>query len=287
MPDLIHSQAEDGAPLSWSDAFAALPQETPPGNGWSRIAGKLEARASRRGVARREHRASWLLGLASAAVLAVAAWSPLSSWLQGDGNRQEATLNVADAPGVRGPAAPAYVEPRSTPDIGQQSGVAIVEEPATRAAEPAGARQRRNESNARVAAKHPPAATIAKRRPAGNTQPPTVQTTIAAATTETAAIAPDPLKQLKVQSAQLEALVAMARDERVGNASNELLSSELDAGIAEVDAALSQADITDARKRELWQQRVDLLRQLAGVEATSRWLAAQGTSNETLFVSVD
>ena len=96
----------------------------------------------------------------------------------------------------------------------------------------------------------------------------------------------DPLQKLKTQSAQLEALVALARDERVANASSELLSSELDSGIAAVDAALAQPNLADARKQELWQQRVDLLQQLAGVEATSRWLAAQGTSNDTALVSV-
>lgn len=96
----------------------------------------------------------------------------------------------------------------------------------------------------------------------------------------------DPLQRLKTQSAQLEALVALARDERVANASSELLSSELDSGIAAVDAALSQPGVAETRKQELWQQRVDLLQQLAGVEATSRWLAAQGASNETTLVSV-
>lgn len=96
----------------------------------------------------------------------------------------------------------------------------------------------------------------------------------------------DPLQKLKAQSAQLEALVALARDERVANASSELLSSELDSGIAAVDAALAQQDLADTRKQELWQQRVDLLQQLAGVEATSRWLAAQGASNDTALVSV-
>lgn len=288
MPDFNHPHAKDDAPLSWSDAFAALPQETPPGDGWSRIAGALEARASRHGAARRERRTSWLLGLASAAVLVVAAWSPLSGWWQGDGSRQEPTLAAADAPGVRGPAAPAYVEAQKPPSIDQKSGVGAVavEEPAARIAESAKPAQG-NQRNARVAAQRSPAASVVERRPRENTQSPTVQTAIAAATTETAPTTPDPLEQLKLQSAQLEALVAMARDERVGNASNELLSSELDAGIAAVDAALSQADVADSRKQELWQQRVDLLQQLAGVEATSRWLAAQGTSNDTLFVSVD
>jgi hypothetical protein len=107
-----------------------------------------------------------------------------------------------------------------------------------------------------------------------------------ATTTPTARDA-DPLQKLKAQSAQLEALVALARDDRVGNAGLELLSGELDAGIATIDASLSQPDLAAARQQDLWRQRVDLLQQLAGVEATSRWLAAHGTSNDTALVSVD
>lgn len=96
----------------------------------------------------------------------------------------------------------------------------------------------------------------------------------------------DAIEHLQAQSARLEALVAIARDERVGNASGELLSAELDAGIAAVDASLSQDNLDDSGRKQLWQQRVDLLQQLAGVESTARWLAAQGMSNETALVSV-
>lgn len=105
--------------------------------------------------------------------------------------------------------------------------------------------------------------------------------------TAASATTTEALQKLKTQSAQLEALVALARDDRVGNASGELLSGELDAGIAAIDAALSQPGLDDARKQELWRQRVNFLQQLAGMEATSRWLAAQGTANDTTLVSVD
>ena len=53
MPDFNLSPAGDGTPTGWADAFAALPQETPPADGWSRVAGKLALHASRRGAARR------------------------------------------------------------------------------------------------------------------------------------------------------------------------------------------------------------------------------------------
>lgn len=42
MPD-AYSQ-RDPAPGTWSDAFAALPADIPPGDGWSRLSARLDAR---------------------------------------------------------------------------------------------------------------------------------------------------------------------------------------------------------------------------------------------------
>lgn len=286
MPDFIDNRASEDAPTSWGDAFAALPQETPSGDGWARIASKLETRASRPGKARRERRTSWLIGLASAAVLAVAAWSPLSQWLQADGNRAHPTVAATASPGFRGPAAPAHVGQ-------QQAARRLAAHPAERPA----ATDARARAPARSAAELPSqterkarakrvqvASTATRRTPLPARQP---DMSSMAGATGSASADRDALQNLQVQSAQLEVLVAMARDDRVGNAGNELLSAELDTGIAVVDAALSQADLSDDHKQELWQRRVDLLRQLAGVEATARWLAAQGASSDTLLVSVD
>jgi hypothetical protein len=97
----------------------------------------------------------------------------------------------------------------------------------------------------------------------------------------------DPLQQLQAQSAQLEALVAMARDDSTGSASGTLLTSELDANIAAIDAALSQPEIIGEQRTSLWQQRVEALQQLAGVETTERWLASQGALYDAALVSVD
>ncbi|QNP39833.1 hypothetical protein [Lysobacter solisilvae (ex Woo and Kim 2020)] len=291
MPDFIPSPASDGAPCGWDEAFAALPQETPPGDGWSRIAAKLDAHASRRVAARRERRTNWLVGMASAAVLVLAAWSPLSRWLQNDGSAATATITATATPGSRGPAAPVQVDARTDTNARTER-AAATRQTAPDAIAAVELVQPRNERSPHVAARRSqgareramPDAQATETRASPSPAQPDVAASIAAATTAATA---DPLPQLKTQSAQLEALVAMARDDRVGNASNQLLSSELDAGIAVVDAALSQADVTAPRQQELWQQRVDLLQQLAGVEATSRWLAAQGMSNETLLVSVD
>jgi hypothetical protein len=280
MPDFFNPRAMEGAPNGWSEAFAALPMETPTGDGWARIVRALDAPVSRRGAARRERRMSWLMGIASAAVLVLAAWTPLSRWLHGNDAEAHAPTVATRALGLRGPAAPAY----STP-IEDRAGTKVVARDAHVATSVTAAK---TTSHRRPTAKRG----IAKRSPAPAGHGRTVQiaapeadgTSDAAVATSTSE---DPLQRLKVQSAQLEALVSLARDDRVANASSELLSNELDTGIAAVDAALSQAGLTESRRQELWLQRVDLLQQLAGVEATSRWLAAQGISNNTTLVSVD
>ena len=284
MPDFFNDHGES-PPNGWREAFAALPMETPPADGWARVTRSLDAPASRRGAMQRERRMSWTIGLVSAAMLAVAAWSPLSLWLQGGTTEPERpTMATTEAPGLRGPAAPLRAETIPTAPATKVPGEirvasSEVSTPAPKTTHhkpariaPVAARRSRIESA-------PPAVSAVSSQAA---QPDPAPLTASEKTDATV----DPLQKLKTQSAQLEALVALARDERVANASSELLSSELDSGIAAVDAALAQPNLADARKQELWQQRVDLLQQLAGVEATSRWLAAQGTSNDTALVSV-
>lgn len=292
MPDFFNNRSGtgmiDGVPDGWGEAFAALPMEAPPGDGWARVARRLDARSSRHGNARRERRTTWLIGAAGAAVLVLVAWSPLSRWLQADvADGQPAAVIAQAVPGMRGPAAPARAEPdelqaavvtevAETPDTASTTSREAAQQPS----------QRRPARHARALAAHKPAGPPAMPAQRTAQQDPTPAQADGEATAAAVTDA-DPLRKLQAQSAQLEALVALARDDRVGNASSELLSSDLDAGIAVVDAALSQADLSAAQEQELWRQRVDLLQQLAGVEATSRWLAAQGSSSTTNLVAVD
>ena len=283
MPDFFNDRGES-APNGWSEAFAALPMETPPADGWTRITRALDAPASRRGAMQRERRTSWVIGVASAAVLAAVAWSPLLLWLQGNADISQPAVAATEAPGLRGPAAPLRNETISTASAVKPATEEIrvssseVSTPAPKS------KHRKPARTARVAAKPSHVeSTLPVSAAISTTVQPDAGPLTASTTTEAAV---DPLQKLKTQSAQLEALVTLARDERVANASSELLSSELDSGIAAVDAALTQPDLADARKQELWQQRVDLLQQLAGVEATSRWLAAQGAATDTALVSV-
>lgn len=284
MPDFFNNHGES-APNGWTAAFTALPIEPPLADGWVRITRALDAPASRRGAMQRERRMSWIIGLASAAVLAAVAWSPLSLWLQGGTETTRPSVAATEAPGLRGPAAPLRTESISTAPA-TKSVPGEIRVASSEVSTPAPkSTHRKPIRTARVAARPSRIESSPAAVSAASSQ--TVQPDTAPLTASTATdVALDPLQKLKAQSAQLEALVALARDERVANASSELLSSELDSGIAAVDAALAQPDLADARKQELWQQRVDLLQQLAGVEATSRWLAAQGTSNDTALVSV-
>jgi hypothetical protein len=94
------------------------------------------------------------------------------------------------------------------------------------------------------------------------------------------------LDALYTESARLEALLDLARDDRVASAGAALLAAELDAQVAGIDARLAQPGLGDAQRAALWQARVDALRQAAGFESTQRVLASQGDGG-ALLVSVD
>ena len=103
---------------------------------------------------------------------------------------------------------------------------------------------------------------------------------------EIPALPTDPLRNLQTESARLEALLAYARDERVGNASALLLADAFNDQVASIDAALADPTLDEARRESLWQARVDALQQAAGFVGTQRLLAAHGRS-DALLVSVD
>ncbi len=94
------------------------------------------------------------------------------------------------------------------------------------------------------------------------------------------------LQELQQESARLEALLAVARDERVGSASAVLLADAFEAQVAGIDATLTAADLSDEAREQLWQARVDALQQAAGFVGTQRLLAAQGQT-DVLLVSID
>lgn len=99
--------------------------------------------------------------------------------------------------------------------------------------------------------------------------------------------ADDDLERLYAESARLEALVAIARDDSVASAPATLLTASLDERIGHIDGALSQAGLERGQRLQLWQSRVEALRELAGVETTQRWLSARGETWEAGLVLVD
>lgn len=101
------------------------------------------------------------------------------------------------------------------------------------------------------------------------------------------AAAADPLEALYAESAQLESLLALARDDRMASATAAALAGELEVRLATVDAALMQPGLTREERLSLWQERVDSLRVFTGFESHRRWLAAQGTQYQAALVSID
>lgn len=97
----------------------------------------------------------------------------------------------------------------------------------------------------------------------------------------------DTLEQLYAESAQLEALLAMARDERVSSGSAAAVADDLDRQLANIDAVLMQPDLPQARQLALWRERVEVLRSVVGFEGTQRWLAAQGERYDGALALVD
>jgi hypothetical protein len=88
------------------------------------------------------------------------------------------------------------------------------------------------------------------------------------------------LENLHAESARLEAVLAQLQEPSAASATAAALSADLQDRIADIDGVLSQSDIPSTSQLDLWQQRVDALRQLTGVETTQRWMAAQGTATE-------
>ena len=257
MPDIGDFERDrhrHGGGIGWGEAFAALPQESPDAGGWQRVQARLPAPT--------RPRARWPLGLATAASLLLAVAIPLRMLPPGQ-PQTDAPAPVAQASPVPVPIeqAPAAT-PTTTP------AVAVDAQPtrATRAVRPA--------AQPRVPASQRPIRTVAE--PAG-TAP--IASVDAPAATD--------LEPLYAQSAQLEDLLAMARDQRVASGTSAALSDELDARVAGIDTALIQPGLSDAQRAGLWSRRVDALQQLVGIEATNRLYAARGQSYDAALVSID
>lgn len=253
-------------PASWGDAFAALPLEAPDRDALPRVLARLphEAAMRRRRIARRFGGA---VLAASVLVALVIAWPRTST-------QDAAPLQVArhDEPAPTAPSTAATPPNVATPSPAIDTVVAQ-DKPAPAASEP---RRTPRAKPKRALLRTEPERAVAAVEPAATQTP-------AATSTST----DDALVRLQQEGAQLEALVAAVRDDRVTSAPAAVMASQLDGRIALIDVALSDSQLAETERLQLWQQRVSALRELAGLETTQRWLAANGESYDGALVSLD
>jgi hypothetical protein len=126
-------------------------------------------------------------------------------------------------------------------------------------------------------------------KPAGDEARPAQVASTSSTSTSTQSPTPagDSLETLYAQSAQLESLLALARDENVATGAAIEVGADLDNELARIDAQLRQPGLDPARQLALWRARVDTLRSAVSFESTRRWLAANGERYDGALVQVD
>ena len=93
------------------------------------------------------------------------------------------------------------------------------------------------------------------------------------------------LEALMTESAQLENFISAVSADEMATASAAALGLEFEDRLRRLDVALSAPTLDSATRTQLWQQRVSLLREYAGVQGTSQWLAADGGSLDGALVA--
>jgi hypothetical protein len=91
------------------------------------------------------------------------------------------------------------------------------------------------------------------------------------------------LAALMTESSRLERLIAAA-DDGTSSATAAALSLELEDRLATLDGAL-QSNPDPSRQLALWQQRVQVLRDVAAVETSRRYLASEGRNFDVALVA--
>lgn len=301
------------APGDWNEAFAALPMESPGNDGWQRLTRALDATLAGSTQRSTQHpkagaashrRARWPLLLASAAAVSALALLPLlhrgQAPVQDDPARVANTAAQVVSPSPSPPAAAATPAPNEhTPPASTSGSAPAAVVASTAPADRVVARRKPVGTPTRKPAPAPVASPLRARGDNGTrvadaapaTGLPKQASASAATTTDSSAAALADralaIQSLQAESAQLEAIVALARDERVSSASGAAVGVELDARIGRIDASLSQPGLADGDRAELWRQRVAAMRELAGIETTQRWLVTHGERYDGALVNVD
>lgn len=269
----------------WSDAFAALPLESPDAGALQR----LQRAAARRRAPR------WPAWASMAAVLALAAVLPWQSLRPAPGKETRPVPAAAKPAGAAatGDATVAITQPRraASPQprgVSHQAETAAALPTAQRAASTiAGLRRPDHADRVRLRAR---AAVPAVADAQAGASPPARLTSSSAPGQPSAGgerSIDAQLEPLYAESARLEALLALARDDRVATGASAALTSAYEAQVASIDAALREPALPGGARSTLWQQRVDALRQFAGFESTQRALAASGERYDAMLVSID
>ena len=270
MPDADRPREYNASPSDWSTAFAALPQAEPPRDCWHRLATQLP-KHTRSTHSRSASRAKWPVWLATAASLALAAAVPLAL--------MDAVPDTAPSPSPTLPATQSVARVSTPPSA------AAVEEadaaPAIAAVErdTAGSEP---QPQARVASVEPtPAPSLANRTPVSSPVADQVDPDTVADTRPQLRLA-----EIQQESARLEALLAMAHDDRVGSGTGAMLAAQMQSRLSQIDSVLASDVLDDDERLALWDARVDTLRDLTGLETTERWFAAEGRAYDTALVQV-
>jgi hypothetical protein len=93
------------------------------------------------------------------------------------------------------------------------------------------------------------------------------------------------LATLMNQSAQLERLLAAASDDGASSGSTTALGLQMEDSLQRLDASLGSDRLSDKQQLSLWQQRVNLLRQIASLETSRHYYAAEGRNLDVALVS--
>ena len=264
--------SRDPTPSGWSDAFAALPLESPSASRWPQIAARLDA------PARPGRKPRYWLALAAGLCALTAlplAWTLRDAGNDDDARDGAATTAIVAAPRIDPPIA-ARIDPVAETSVDMPvdmpaASSTVAAAPATSATDTARVTQRSFRRDRRLAATEAATAT---------THP------------ESAAAAPEnaperTLESLYAASTQLEALLALARDTRVESGPAAALAGALDADLATIDAQLAQPNLPNAERLSLWQARVETLQASAGFESQLRLIAAHGGQLDGALVSID
>lgn len=264
---------------AWAGAFAALPQETPAADGWQRLQARLPQAPTRQ-------RTRWPLWLASAASLALVVAIPLRMQSTTTTTNTTTTTTSNEPPVITPSPKPITTQSVIDADVAVAS-IDIVPSPIKDTSTAAPTPLPTSATTARVRKPRRDRHLDPSLRPIRTAAQPADTTLIAGAKTPEPPASNIDLESLYAQSAQLEGLLLLARDDRVSTGTAAALTDTLNGQMAGIDAALTEPETSEQNRNELWRNRVNTLRQLVGIETTQRLYSARGQQYEADLVSID